>query len=80
MPVLPWLENCFYDIGSRYWLDCIFLGEIMIDDKAFVAFFNELIEASCGRRGCSVQQELPTDTLEEGWDGVEEEVGLPWGY
>ncbi len=51
----------------------------MIDDKAFVAFFNELIEASCGRRGCSVQQELPTDTLAEEVEDTDE-VGLPWGY
>ena len=55
-------------------------GEDMIDDKAFVAFFNELIENienSCGRRGCSAK-DLPTDTLQE--EVEDEDVGLPWGY
>ncbi len=54
-----------------------FKGVEMIDDKAFVAFFNELIENSCGRRGCSAK-DLPTDTLAE--EVEEEDVGLPWGY
>ena len=46
-------------------------------DKQWIAFFNELIENSCGRRGCSAK-DLPTDTLAE--EVEDEDVGLPWGY
>jgi hypothetical protein len=50
----------------------------MIDDKDFVAFFNQLIEASCGRRGCFTADQ-PTDVLAEEVEDTED-VGLPWGY
>ena len=45
-----------------------------MDDKAFVEFFNNLIEASCGKRGCRVEN-LPTDILKE-----EEESTAHEGY